>query len=77
LAILPLLAAAVPAGAQSREKVREIGTLENGVYRHHRTGVAFTLPAAWTLVSQGRAGHGGHGVLLKDSVTEAFGWVCG
>jgi hypothetical protein len=74
-AVLSLLAAAVPASAQSREKVGDIGTVENGVYRHDRTGVEFTLPSGWTLVSQGHADHGGHGVVLKDSVTDAFGWV--
>ena len=74
-AVLPLLAAAIPASAQSPVKVREISTLENGVYHHNRTGVEFTLPAGWTLVSQGQADYGGHSVLLKDSVTEAFASV--
>jgi hypothetical protein len=53
LAVFPLLAAALPATAQSPVKVREFGTLANNVYHHNWTGTEFTLPAGWTLVTQG------------------------
>jgi hypothetical protein len=53
LAVFPLLAAALRATAQSPVKVREFGTLANNVYHHKWTGTEFTLPAGWTLVTQG------------------------
>jgi hypothetical protein len=42
LAVFPLLAAALPATAQSPVKVREFGTLANNVYHHNWTGTEFT-----------------------------------
>lgn len=72
---LPLLAAALPASAQSPAKVREFGTLANNVYHHNWTGTEFTLPEGWTLVTQGWGDNHGQVVTLKDSVTNSFATV--
>jgi hypothetical protein len=50
-------------------KVRDFGGMQGDVYVHKWTGVQLTLPAGWSLVSQGWGDHGGQIVLLKDSVT--------
>jgi len=75
-AVLPL-AAALSTSAQSLKSVREFGTLQNNVYHHHATGVEFTVPEGWHIVSQGYADNGGQAVTVRDSVTQAFGrvWV--
>jgi hypothetical protein len=49
-ALLPVIAAAQP-----------MGTLENGVYHHSRTGIEFTLPPDWVIVSHGHASDGATG----------------
>jgi len=69
-----LLAATLSASAQSSDRVHEFGTLESNVYHHHATGVEFTLPEGWHIVSQGYA-DGGQAVILRDSVTQAFARV--
>lgn len=69
-----LLASAIPVSGQAPAKIRQ-STLENGVYRHNRTGVEFTLPVGWAFVSEGHADFGGHSVLLRDSETGAFATV--
>jgi len=73
LAVLSL-ATALSISAQSPKRVHEFGTLENNVYHHHATGVEFTLPEGWHIVSQGYA-DGGQAVTVRDSVTQAFARV--
>jgi|HubBroStandDraft_3_1064219.scaffolds.fasta_scaffold11086_3 hypothetical protein len=72
-AVLPL-AAALSISAQFPKSVREFGTVQNNVYHHHATGVEFTLPEGWHIVSQGYE-DGGQAVTMRDSVTQAFARV--
>jgi hypothetical protein len=51
-----------------------MGTLENGIYQD-KTGVQFTLPPDWVIVSHGSASHGAHTVLLRDSITNIIATV--
>jgi hypothetical protein len=74
-AVPPVLAAAIPASAQTPPKTREFGHLENSVYHHNWTGTEFTLPSGWTLVSQGWGDNHGQVVTLKDSVSNSFATV--
>ena len=61
-AVLPLLLVA-----------GEIGTVQNNVYHHNRTGIEFTLPSGWSVGSQKPSADGAQMVYVKDSVTEAMG----
>jgi hypothetical protein len=54
---------------------RAIGTLKNGVYHHNQTGIQFTLPPDWVIVSQGHASSGAQAVLIRDTVTDIIGTV--
>jgi hypothetical protein len=74
-AALLLIAAAMAVQAQPPHKSLSIGTLENGVYHHNRTGIEFTLPPDWVIVSQGWADGGGQSVLVRDTVTNVIGTV--
>jgi hypothetical protein len=51
------------------------GTLKNGVYHHNRTGIEFTLPPDWVIVSQGHASSEAQTVLIRDTVTDIIGTV--
>ena len=51
-----------------------MGTLENGIYQD-KTGVQFTLPPDWVIVSHGSASHGARTVLLRDSITNIIDTV--
>ena len=71
LAWCSLLGFAIPVLGQPRAN----GTLKNGVYHHNRTGIQFTLPPDWVIVSQGRADGGGQSVLVRDTVSNVIGTV--
>jgi hypothetical protein len=73
-ASVSLIAAAAPVQAQV-SKAEALGTLENGIYHHNRTGIEFTLPPDWVIVSQGWAGGGGQMVFLRDTVSNVIGTV--
>jgi hypothetical protein len=70
-----LIVAAMPVSAQAVNETPSIGTLENGVYRHNRTGVEFTVPPDWVIASQGGASGGAQAVMLRDTVTNEIGTV--
>ena len=76
VAFAVFLVAALSASAQSSKSAHEFGTLQNNVYHNHTTGVEFTLPEGWHIVSQGFA-DGGQAVVVRDSITQAFArvWV--
>ena len=75
-AVLPL-AVALSTRAQSPQRVHEFGTLQNDVYHNHATGVEFTLPDGWHLVSQRYANDGGEAISVRDADAQTFGrvWV--
>ena len=50
------------------------GTLQNGVYQD-KTGVQFTLPPDWVVVSHAHASDGAHTVLLRDPATNVIATV--
>jgi hypothetical protein len=54
----------------------QIGTLQNGRYRHIATGVEFTLPAGWSVLKENPSPKGDT-VTLMDSTTklEAAVWM--
>jgi len=75
-AFVPLIVAAMPAQAQTAGNSHPIGTLQNGVYHHNRTGLEFTLPPEWVIVTQARASTPGAQYLkLKNSVSNALATV--
>ncbi|MGA3040073.1 MAG: hypothetical protein ABSF54_04695 [Bryobacteraceae bacterium] len=78
IASLPLIAAAIPVQAQVANapisKAQSTGTLENGVYKD-KTGVQFTLPPDWAVVSHARASDGAHTVMLRDTITNVIATV--
>jgi hypothetical protein len=57
LGFLALIAPAPPVHAQIYKdpatEAQSMGTVENGVYHHNLTGIEFTLPPAWVILSQG------------------------
>jgi hypothetical protein len=55
-------------------KNAEIGTVVNGQYHHNLTGVEFTLPAGWSVLSQGHAAGPEEGQMIdfKDPDLNAF-----
>jgi hypothetical protein len=73
-ALLPLIAAAIPVQAQVFKNAQPMGTLENGVYHNNPTGIEFTLPPEWVVVSKSFSG-GAHTVLVRDTVTNVIGGV--
>jgi hypothetical protein len=78
--MVALIAAAIPARAQISKaqiaaKAQSIGTVENGVYHNNRTGIEFTLPSDWVIVSQGWASEGAQTVTLRDTVSNVIGVV--
>ena len=75
LALFPLIAAAIPAQAQTSAKGQSMGTFENGVYHHNRTGVQFTLPTDWVIVSQVWDPGGAQSVLIRDTVSNVIATV--
>jgi hypothetical protein len=74
-AFLPLIASAVSAQTQTSGKTQAMGALENGVYHHYRTGIEFTLPPDWVVVSQGWASGGAQYVNVRDTVSNVIGLV--
>jgi hypothetical protein len=50
------------------------GALQDGVYRD-KTGVQFTLPPDWVVVSHAPASDGAHTVLLRDTITNVIATV--
>jgi hypothetical protein len=79
LAGVSLIAALVPAKAQTKDRIatnsQPIGELQNGIYHHDRTGIEFTLPPDWAMVSQGLADGGGQMVFLRDTTSNVIGTV--
>jgi hypothetical protein len=72
-AVIPVLAQTV---AQTEVAHQPIGTLQNGVYHHTRTGLEFTLPPEWAIVSQARSSTpGAQYVKVKNAVTNAMATV--
>ena len=55
----------------------QIGSLQNGRYRHIATGVEFTLPAGWSVVKASPSSAKGDTITLLDSVSrrEAAVWI--
>jgi hypothetical protein len=78
-AVVASIAAAIPVHAQVKSqifvKAQSIGELQNGVYHHNRTGIEFTLPPDWVIVSQEWADGGGQMVFLRDTVSNVVGTV--
>jgi hypothetical protein len=60
------------APGQVPNKTSSIGALENGVYHNKRSGIQFTVPSDWVLVSQEWASAGAQTVLLRDTVTNVI-----
>jgi len=46
-----------------------LGTLEDGVYHHNRTGIQFAVPSGWVIVTEGTSSSGGQAVTLRDAET--------
>jgi hypothetical protein len=63
-AFLALIAAAIPL----------VQAQTSGNYQD-KTGVQFTLPPDWVIVSHGSASEGAHTVLLRDSITNVIATV--
>jgi hypothetical protein len=74
LAVFSLMAATIALPAQNSGKAQTIGSLENGSYQD-QTGVQFTLPPDWLVVSHGSASGGAHTVLLRDPITNVIATV--
>jgi hypothetical protein len=74
-AFLALAAAAIPVQAQKSDKAQSFGSLENDIYHHNRTGIQFTLPPDWVIVSQGWASDGAQTVTLRDTVSNEVALV--
>jgi hypothetical protein len=74
--MIQALAVALSTRAQSPQRVHEFGTLQNDDH-NHATGVEFTLPDGWHIVSQGYANDGGQAISMRDADTKTFGrvWV--
>jgi hypothetical protein len=70
-----LLIAASPVYPQAADKAQPTDALENGVYHNNRTGIQFTLPPDWTVVSQERASSGAQTVWLRDTVSNVVATV--
>jgi hypothetical protein len=70
-----LLAGAMVVWGQVEEKAPSFGTLENGVYHHNATGVQFSVPSDWAIVSQVVASGGAQDVLFRDTVTNVIATV--
>lgn len=69
-----LILATLPIGAQTLRKPLTLGTLENGVYRHNLTGIQFSVPADWVIVSEAPAeARDAQYVLLRDTVSNVVG----
>ena len=70
---LPLLiAGAMPALTESSREVLTLGTLEDGVYHHNRTGIQFAVPSGWVIVTKGTSSSGGQAVTLRDAETNGM-----
>jgi hypothetical protein len=73
-AVLSLIAAAVALPAQTSNKAQSVGALDGGVYRD-ATGVQFTLPPDWVIISHAPASDGAHTVVLRDTITNVIATV--
>jgi hypothetical protein len=71
------IAAPIPMQAQTKApiaiKAHQIGELQNGIYHHNRTGIEFSVPPDWVIVSQGGADGGGQMVFLRDTISNVIG----
>jgi hypothetical protein len=74
-ALFLLIAAVIPVQAQTSGKAGSMGTLENGVYHHNLSGIQFTLPADWVIVSQGWASDGAQTVMVRDTISNVVATV--
>jgi hypothetical protein len=79
-ALVPLIAVAIPVHAQTSDKVQakaqSLGTVEKGVYHHNLTGIEFTLPTDWVIVSQAPSTQQGAQVVkLKNSISNEVATV--
>ncbi len=75
-AFVLLIAAATPGSAQVAVKAGwAFGQVQNGVYHHNRTGIEFSLPPDWVVVSQEHASSGAQTVLLRDTLSNQTGLV--
>jgi len=68
-ALALLIAATAWAQTENSREVLTMGTLEDGVYHHNRTGIQFAVPAGWVIVTEGAASSGGQAVILRDTET--------
>jgi hypothetical protein len=57
------------AQTENSREVLTMGTLEEGVYHHNRTGIQFAVPSGWVIVSESLAASGGQAVILRDTET--------
>ena len=75
-ASVSLTVAAIPAQEQTPVTPHPIGTLQNGVHHHKRTGIELTLPPEWVIVNQAPASTpGAQYIKLKNSVSNALATV--
>lgn len=70
-----LLTGGMAALGQVEQKAFSFGTLENGIYHHNATGVQFSVPSDWVMVSEVRATGGAQDVLFRDTVTDIIATV--
>jgi hypothetical protein len=70
-----LLTAAIPVYPQAADKAQPAAALENGVYHSNVTGIQFTLPSDWIVVSQERASSSVETVWLRDTVSNIVATV--
>lgn len=73
--LILLIALVIPVLAQTPGKTPSMGTIENGVYHHNLTGIRFSLPSDWVIVSEGWSTAGAQTVTLRDTVTNVVGIV--
>lgn len=53
-----------------------LGTLQDGVYRHTKTGTEIRLPEGFTVLVDSKASGGGEGVVLADADRQYYGlWL--
>jgi hypothetical protein len=62
LGIAVIVPLAIPSAAQ-------LGSVDNGRYRHFSSGVAFPLPSGWAVDTTGPSSDGGDQVYLRDATS--------
>ncbi len=62
--------------SNAQNKAHSFGALENGVYHNNLTGIDFTVPSDWVIVSQSRSSTEDAQVIkLKNSISKQVGTV--